>query len=974
MTPLYSGRFGKWSAGFHGLLSMVWVLAMLLGPAQTSHAQRPESSPGAVQAGAKPGSGPRKIDFKGLGLTTKERAWLAKHSSVRIGIDAGYAPYSFLDSKKKFIGIAPDFIERVSRITGLAFETVPGLTWPEIVDGARNRTVDVIATAVRTSERDEFLNFTQIYIPTPLVIMVRDGYRGVGSAEDLRGRKVALVEGYSSTQRVIREHPGIAPRFVATPLDGLRDVSVGEADAYVGVLGVNDYLARKRGLANLRIASRYDLKTNGQRFGVRKDWPELASILAKALDRISLTDKNAIFKKWIPISDDTEISVKSMPKFELTQRERAWLSRHREIRVGAMNAWPPMDYVDAQGNPAGIGVDFVNVLNGRLDGALKIVPGVWTKMLGDIKGNRLDAIMDITPTTARESFINFTQPYLIVPHVIFAKRDNEYLAGLRDLEGKTVAVEREFFIANVLRDKFPGTTVKEYATTSDALDAVAKGQADAYVGNRAVAMHLIRNELIDNVVEHGKIKETTSVNAIGVRKDWPILRDILRKALRSVSVKERRRILKNWVEPQRERSFLWRLTKEEKTWLKSHPVIRVAGDREWPPVQFIGKNGQVQGLSADYVDRLSSMLRVRFEFNKEARGANAEKNLKSGKLDMISAAAATEDREKFAIFTKPYLTLPAVIFARDDVPFIDGPKGLGKRKVAVVKGHAIADFLREGKWGIELVEAEDVATGLTMLQNREVFAYAGSVLVTGHVLRQKGYTNIRVSGQTPYRIDIAMASRRDWPEFASILQKAFDVISDKEHADIAGRWIGLQVKQPPDYALFWKTGIGAVSVLFLFLGWNAYLQRRMRAQSGELRQRNEALLNSEAQTRESEKRYRDVTEASPDAMVVADAEKKIVFANSAAIKLYGAKSTDELLGCDMLQLIHARDREAADRQRILSMQGFPSPVVERARLRLDGSEFASESRTVLVTWEGEPAVLIIIRDITDRKQAEEQLR
>lgn len=974
MTALYSRRRGKPSTGFYWSFSMMLVLAMLWAAAHAAHAQRLESPPGTAQSSVRSSDDGKKPDLKGLGLTANERAWLAARSSIRIGIDEDYAPYSFLDSKKKFIGVAPDFIDRISEITGLKFEAVPGLSWPEIVDGARNRTVDVIATAVRTRERDEFLNFTQIYIPTPLVIMVRDGYRGIGSPEDLRGRKVAVVEGYSSAQRVIREHPGIVPRLVATPLDGLRAVSVGEADAYVGVLGVNDYLAHKHGLANLRIASRYDLKTNGQRFGVRKDWPELASILAKALDRLSLIDKNEIFRKWVPVSDDAEFSAKWTPQFELTQRERAWLSRHREIRVGVMNAWPPMDYIDAEGNPAGIGVDFVNVLNSRLNGSLKIVPGTWTKMLDDIKKSRLDALMDITPTTARSSFVNFTQPYIVVPHVIFAKRDTEYLAGLDDLDGKSVAVERGFFIVGILRERHPGVTVKEYDTTSDALDSVAKGETDAYVGNRAVAMYVIRNELIENLVEHGKIKETASVNTIGVRKDWPILRDILRKALQSISVKERRDILTNWVEPQRERSFLWRLTKEEKDWLKSHPVIKVAGNHGWPPIQFIGKNGRVEGLSVDYVDRLSSMLGVRFEFNKAAPASDAAKNLKNGKLDMIAAAAATEEREKFAIFTKPYLTLPAVIFTRDDVPFIDGPQGLRGRKVAVVKGNVVKEFLDEGKWGIDVVEARDAATGLAMLQNREVFAYVGSVLVTGHVLRQKGYTNIRVSGQTPYRIDVAMASRRDWPEFASILQKAFDTITDKERADIAGKWIGLQVKQPPDYALFWKTVIGALFVLLLFLGWNAYLQRRMKTQSDELRRRNEALLNSEAQTRESEKRYRDVTEASPDAMVVADADKGIVFANTAAIRLFGAQSADDLLGWDLMRLVHPKDRDAVDRQRQLSLQGFPSSVVERTRLRLDGSEFASESRTVLVTWEGKPAVLVIIRDITGRKQAEEQLR
>ena len=79
------------------------------------------------------------------------------------------------------------------------------------------------------------------------------------------------------------------------------------------------------------------------------------------------------------------------------------------------------------------------------------------------------------------------------------------------------------------KKNIPTFWVKQFDTTSDALDAVSKGQADAYIGNRAVAMYIMERELITNLKVHGKIQETASINAIGVRKDQPILRDILQK-------------------------------------------------------------------------------------------------------------------------------------------------------------------------------------------------------------------------------------------------------------------------------------------------------------------------------------------------------------------------------------------------------------------------------------------------------------
>ena len=111
-----------------------------------------------------------------------------------------------------------------------------------------------------------------------------------------------------------------------------------------------------------------------------------------------------------------------------------------------------------------------------------------------------------------------------------------------------MGVESRFFIARVLQEKYPGIKVKLFDTTSDALDAVSKGEIDAYVGNRAVGMYIIERELIANLKCHGKIRETASINAIGVRKDWPILRDILQKALDDLNRDEVGAILKKWVD------------------------------------------------------------------------------------------------------------------------------------------------------------------------------------------------------------------------------------------------------------------------------------------------------------------------------------------------------------------------------------------------------------------------------------------
>ena len=247
-----------------------------------------------------------------------------------------------------------------------------------------------------------------------------------------------------------------------------------------------------------------------------------------------------------------------------------------------------MDFVTDSGIPQGIGVDFIKALNKRLDGRLTIVPGSWADFYEQVKNRQLDALMDITPRENRKPYLNFTKPYANIPHVIIARKEGPYFGSIEDLSGKTMALERGFYIVKFLQDNHPKIHIKEYASTSDALYAVPKEEADAYAGNRAVASYLMEKELLSNLQFQGKLKATASVNSIGVRKDWPKLAQILDRAIASLTRNEVRAIYKKWGGiGDDEDSERIELTADEEAWLKARPVIRVHNEMQWAPSNFL---------------------------------------------------------------------------------------------------------------------------------------------------------------------------------------------------------------------------------------------------------------------------------------------------------------------------------------------------------------------------------------------------
>lgn len=130
----------------------------------------------------------------------------------------------------------------------------------------------------------------------------------------------------------------------------------------------------------------------------------------------------------------------------------------------------------------------------------------------------------------------------------------------------------------------------------------------------------------------------------------------------------------------------------------------------------------------------------------------------------------------------------------------------------------------------------------------------------------------------------------------------------------------------------------------------------------------------EDQLRQSESRYRQFVESLVDAIVVHQSGF-IVYANESAARLVGAASAQELIGRNAFDFVAPEYRELAlARIRDLQAKGGHAPLIEEKFLRLDGTPVDVEVSASTTVYNGKPGILVVARDITDRKRAEEQIR
>ena len=141
-----------------------------------------------------------------------------------------------------------------------------------------------------------------------------------------------------------------------------------------------------------------------------------------------------------------------------------------------------------------------------------------------------------------------------------------------------------------------------------------------------------------------------------------------------------------------------------------------------------------------------------------------------------------------------------------------------------------------------------------------------------------------------------------------------------------------------------------------------------------LRQHVAVVGIKEQELRQSEERYRLVVEHAPDAIFIHDGIR-FTYANTEAIKLFGADSLESIIGRDVLDFVPEDSRiSVTERIRQNIVHNLPAQLREQRYLRLDGGSIEVEVAAVPFLFDGSPGALVFLRDVGPRKAAERSLR
>lgn len=477
-------------------------------------------------------------------FTKEEQEWIKNNPIIKVGVDANWPPFDFVNEQNTHKGIASDYLKLIASKTGLNFE-VYSSSWSNVIKKMKNKELDILACAAKTAQRESYLSFTKSYINVDVAVVTRDDFF-LESFDEIKDYRIALPQDNFVYEELKKRYPKAEFIFVKSNEEALDYVSFQKADIYVGNLPVISYFTQKNLLTNLQILFKAPFDKTKLSLAVDKDKKILLSVLDKSLSLITQKERELIQKKWI----ESKYTKKNKNiETLLTKEEKLWLKKHGKIKIAGDPYWPPYSYYNEHDMLRGIVADYLEEIFKESSLDIEYVKtDSWSQTLDFMEKEQIDMIDAISFSNQRSNFLNFSSKYLGAEIVLISNnRNDKYVDSFKSIADMKLGTVQGYSIIEKIENEHPYVqNLKLFRNPLDGLKALSSSQIDYFILDIPSFEYYSKTYGISNL----KIVGPTGYNykyGFGISKKHPELLSIMNKLLESLSQDKKDLIYRKWI-------------------------------------------------------------------------------------------------------------------------------------------------------------------------------------------------------------------------------------------------------------------------------------------------------------------------------------------------------------------------------------------------------------------------------------------
>ena len=417
------------------------------------------------------------------------------------------------------------------------------------------------------------------------------------------------------------------------------------------------------------------------------------------------------------------------------------------------------------------------------------------------------------------------------------------------------------------------------------------------------------------------------------------------------------------------------LSADQQQWLAQHQALRVGLVLQAPYARFDQRLQQLSGANVELMKWLASTLNVELVWRNYPDLKSVEAAARAGEIDLVPGLTQTPAGLRLWMFSDPYMRVPQLLVGvRNGTGSVDLESIDSQTRVAVRMPSATADFLRSSYPGLNLQGVPLERQALQLLLSQQATYAVVDEAQLSRLSIEPEFAELAVVGDIGLPQLLRVATRRDWPELAGIVERGLHAIPARDMEQLHARWLQPKYPRAGPSPGFWQNLCALLGVVLLACMAIVFWQRRQQTalERTLLGAREDIALR--AASAEALRLTQFSIDQSPMGILWVNWDSHVRYANRAA---------EDMLGYTPGAVL---ERPLRDFEPGLSMDRWLS-LWRRARaseegvqriethcVRADGSQFPADVTLSFLRFQEAEYLVVYLNDLTERRRVQAALQ